>query len=102
MSIKAEAYQEWNQSAVIDKLLTGMPELVRALAEPLSRVDRITVVSTGGDSTGMNKVTGDLTQIAAQVPALFETLSGMNLSELLGKMKPIVDKPSQKKAIGAD
>ncbi|MBC8166317.1 MAG: flotillin family protein, partial [Bryobacteraceae bacterium] len=53
MNVKAEAYQEWNQSAVVDKLISGMPELVRALTEPLSRVDKITVVSTGGDHTGM-------------------------------------------------
>jgi flotillin len=89
MSVKAEAYQEWNQSAVVDKLLTGMPEIVRAMAEPLSKVDRITIVSTGGDSAGINKVTGDLTKMAAQIPALFETLSGMQMSELLGKLRPI-------------
>jgi flotillin len=67
-----------------------MPEVVRAMAEPLSKVDRITVVSTGnGDASGVYKVTSDLTKIAAQVPALFEALSGMQMSELLGKVKAI-------------
>ena len=90
MNVKAEAYQEWNQAAVVDKLLTGMPEVVRAMAEPLSKVDRITVVSTGnGDSAGVHKITADLTKMAAQVPALFEALSGMQMSELLGKVKAI-------------
>src|SRR3954452_7615443 len=74
MNVKAEAYQEFNQAAIVDKLITGMPELVRALSEPLSKVDKITIVSTGGDGAGMHKVTGDITQIAAQIPALFETL----------------------------
>ena len=32
MNVKAEAYQEYNQAAVIDKLFTSMPEIVRALA----------------------------------------------------------------------
>src|ERR1700760_449690 len=51
MNVKAEAFQEYNQAAVIDKLLSGMPEIVRALAAPLANVDRITVVSTGnGDA----------------------------------------------------
>src|SRR6476620_3790775 len=36
MNVKAEAYQEYNQAAVIDKLLTSMPEIVAALASPLS------------------------------------------------------------------
>jgi len=40
----------------------------------------------------MNKITGDITKIAAQVPALFETLSGMSMSELLSKVRTIGDK----------
>jgi flotillin len=93
MNVKAEAYQEYNQAAVIDKLLTGLPEVVRAMASPLANVDKITIVSTGnGDAAGMNKITGDLAKMAAQVPALFETLSGMNLGEMLGKVRQIGDK----------
>jgi flotillin len=93
MNVKAEAYQQYNQAAVVDKLLTGLPEVVKALASPLSNIDKITIVSTGnGDSAGMNKITGDLTKMAAQIPALFETLSGMQMSELLGKVRTIGDK----------
>ncbi|HLJ26432.1 MAG TPA: SPFH domain-containing protein [Candidatus Angelobacter sp.] len=90
MNVKAEAYQEWNQAAVVDKLITNMPEVVRAMAAPLSNVDKITIVSTGnGTSAGASKITGDMTQIAAQVPALFEALSGMNLTDLISKVKLI-------------
>src|SRR6266702_256793 len=88
MNVKAEAYLEYNQAAVIDKLFTNMPEVVRALAEPLSKVDKVTIVSTGnGDSAGVHKITGDITQMAAQVPALFEALSGMQIKDLLSKVK---------------
>ncbi len=90
MNVKAVAYQEWNQAAVVDKLITGLPEIVRALAAPLANVDKITIVSTGnGDAAGMNKITGDITKMAAQIPALFETLSGMQMSELFGKVRAI-------------
>ncbi len=93
MNVKAEAFQEYNQAAVVDKLITGLPEIVRALSEPLSKVDKITVVSTGnGDAAGAYKITGDVTKIAAQVPALFEALSGMQMSDLLGKVRMIGDK----------
>jgi flotillin len=102
MNVKAEAFQEYNQAAVIDKLLTGLPEVVRALATPLNNVDKITIVSTGnGSSSGMHKVTGDITEMAAQVPALFEALSGMPMSELLSKVRKIGDKaPRQGNAAG--
>jgi flotillin len=96
MNVKAEAYQEWNQAAVVDKLITGLPEIVRALAAPLANVDRITVVSTDGASSGMNKITGDMTKMAAQIPALFETLSGMQMSDLLGKVREISDRSNGK------
>ena len=93
MNVKAEAYQEYNQAAVFDKLITGMPDIVRALAEPLSKVDKVTIVSTGnGDAAGSYKLTGDITKIAAQVPALFEALSGMQMSDLLSKVRLIGDK----------
>jgi flotillin len=111
MNVKAEAYQEYNQAAVVDKLITGLPEIVKALAAPLANVDKITVVSTGnGTSAGLNKITGDITQMAAQVPALFEALSGMQMSDLLGKIRILGDKspksepakeePSEEKASG--
>ena len=94
MNVKAEAYQEWSQAAVVDRLISSMPELMRALAEPLSKVDKITIVSTGNDSsTGANKLVGDMTKIAAQVPALFEALSGMDIKQLMASVQAIKQKP---------
>ena len=94
MNVKAEAYQEWNQAAVVDKLLTNMADVVRAMAEPLAKVDKITIVSTGNDgAAGVNKITGDMTKIAAQVPALFEALSGMEIKQLMSSVQAIKDKP---------
>jgi len=93
MNVKAEAFQEYNQAAVVDKLITSLPEVVRALSEPLSKVDKVTIVSTGnGDAAGAYKLTGDITKMAAQVPALFEALSGMQMSDLLSKVRLIGDK----------
>ncbi|HZZ38530.1 MAG TPA: SPFH domain-containing protein [Acidobacteriaceae bacterium] len=89
MNVKAQAYQEYNQAAVVDRLIATMPEVVRAMSEPLSKVDRITVVSTGGDAAGTNKITADMAKMAAQVPALFEALSGMDLRELMANITTI-------------
>src|SRR2546427_4597402 len=103
MNVKAEAYQEYNQAAVVDKLIAGLPEVVRALAAPLANVDKITVVSTGnGTSAGLNKVTGDMVSMAAQIPALFETLSGMQMSELFSRIRQIGDKPPKPGGDGND
>jgi flotillin len=95
MNVKAEAYQGFNQAAIVDKLISSMPEIVRALAAPLANVDKITVISTGGETAGLNKITGDITKMAAQIPVLFETLSGMPLQELLAKVRLIGDKAAK-------
>jgi len=95
MHVKAEAYQEWNQAAVVDRLMSSLPEVVRAMAEPLSKVDKITIVSTGNDgAAGAYKITGDMTKIAAQVPALFEALSGMDIKQLMSNVQAIRQKPA--------
>src|SRR5437660_4398404 len=100
MNVKAEAYQEYNQAAVVDKLISSLPEVVSALASPLQKVDKITIVSTGnGDAAGMHKVTGDITKMAAQVPALFEALSGMQMSELFSKVRQIGEKSPKPDAL---
>src|SRR6266478_2574591 len=93
MNVKAEAFQEYNQAAVVDRFFTSLPDIVKAISAPLANVDKITIVSTGnGDAAGIHKLTGDVTKIAAQVPALFEALSGMQMSDLLQKVRLIGDK----------
>lgn len=89
MKVKAAAFHEYNQAAVLDKLLTGMPEIVRAIAEPLSKVDKVTIVSTGGDNghgMGASRITGDIMNMVAQVPALFELLSGTRIGDLMSRV----------------
>ncbi|MEJ7762924.1 MAG: SPFH domain-containing protein [Thermomicrobiales bacterium] len=85
MAVKAEAFQAYNQAAVIDKFLTTLPEAIRAMSEPLNKVDKITVISTGGEGggIGVNKITADMTQMIAQVPALLESLTGMRIEDMM-------------------
>jgi len=90
MKVKAAAFHEYNQAAVIDKLLSSLPEVVRAMAEPLSKVDKITIISTGdGDAAGANKIVADVTKMIAQAPALFETLAGIKIGDLFARIPAI-------------
>src|SRR2546427_822138 len=94
MKVKAAAFHEYNQAAVLDKLLTGMPEIVRAIAEPLSKVDKVTIVSTGSDNghgMGASRITGDVMNMVAQVPALFELLSGTRIGDLMSRIPALAD-----------
>ena len=83
MKKKADSWKEYNQAAVLQLLFTALPEIARAVTEPLSKTDRITLVSTGGDGTGASKLTGDVAKIMAELPAIVESLSGVDLHKLV-------------------
>ncbi|GAC1696568.1 MAG: flotillin lipid rafts scaffold protein FloT [Ktedonobacteraceae bacterium] len=105
MKVKAAAFHEYNQAAVLDKLLTNMPEIVRAIAEPLSKVDKVTIVSTGngsdGGGIGAGRLTGDIVNMVAQVPALFELLSGTRIGDLMNNIPALANTESQNGTNGA-
>jgi flotillin len=84
----------------MDKLLTSLPEVVRALAEPLSKVDKVTIVSTGnsnGTGLGASRLTTDIVNMVAQAPALFEALTGQKISDLMSHV-PVMNGASENDA----
>jgi flotillin len=105
MHLRAGAFLEYNQAAIIDKLLTGLPEVARAMSEPLRQVDKITIVSTGandGKGFGASQVTADIARMVAQVPELFETLTGVRVQDLMSKVAGIEPAPSHNGSGGAE
>ena len=100
MRKKAAAFQSYNQAAVLDKIVSGLPAVVSALATPLSKLDKITMVSTGNGGTGMDKITADMAKIVAQVPELVESLSGIKLGDLI-KALPLIGRSVEGRAAPA-
>ncbi len=91
---KAEAWKEYTQAAVIQQLLDRLPEVAAAISQPLAKTDRIVVVSTGGDGNtgaGASKITQDVNNIIAQVPATIEALTGMDLLGAIGNLPGLKD-----------
>jgi flotillin len=94
MQVRAEAYAHYNQAAMLDKLLTAMPEMARALSQSLASVDRITIVSTGDGSGGASNLTNEIAKMVAQVPEIFETITGMKVSDIMDRLQGIQQTPS--------
>jgi flotillin len=97
MEKKAEAWQKYNEAAVLQILAPLLPEIAKAVAEPLSKIDRITMVNTGGNGeVGVSKVTGELAKVITQVPPVIESLTGLRLEQLverfrnLGAQTPVI------------
>src|SRR6059036_4003952 len=49
MKKKADSWKEYNQAAVTQLILQALPEIAKAISEPLSKTGSITIVNTGGD-----------------------------------------------------
>ncbi len=89
MEKKAEAWQKYNQAAIIQQLIEALPQVAAAVAQPLSQTDRIVIINSGGDGAGASRVTADVTNIVAQVPETLEALTGVNLIQALQSLPGI-------------
>ena len=69
MRTKAEAWKQYGQAAMIDKLLESLPEVAAAVSAPLAKTDRIVMIGGGnGGSMGASQLTGDVPKIISQLP----------------------------------
>ncbi len=96
MEKKAEAWRLYNEAAVIQILAPMLPEIAKAVAEPLARVDRITLVNTGGNGdVGVSRITGEVAKVVAQVPPVLESLTGLRVDQLLDRLRAAQAAPAQ-------
>ena len=93
MSKKAEAYKQYNDAAVTQMVIDRLPELARAIAEPLARTEKIVVVDQGGSDggrTGASKITGYVTDIITTLPETVKAITGIDITEAVkGRIKPL-------------
>jgi flotillin len=90
MMKKAQAWEKYTQAAVLDTYIKALPELARAVSEPLSKVDKIVIVS-GDKELGTTKITAQVAQVLAQMPEVVKSLTGADIREFLkSKLSPEV------------
>ncbi len=95
--LKAEAFQQYNEAAVIELLVKVLPDIAGRISEPLSKMEKMVIINSGsGPGGGASKLTGDVTQIMAQLPPVLESLTGIKFEKLLAQV------PALKKAMEKD
>jgi flotillin len=84
MRVKAESFKQYNEAAVIEMIVRVLPEVAGKISEPLSKTEKMVVINSGnGPGGGASKITGDVTQIIAQLPPVLESLTGVKFEKLL-------------------
>jgi flotillin len=79
LALRADAYRQFNEAAVIQTVLSMMPEIVRAAAEPIGKIQNLTVLSTDGASD----VVRTATQTLAQASQALKGLTGIDLPAVI-------------------
>jgi flotillin len=92
MAAKARSWNDYNEAAVTDRVLEVLPQLAAAVSAPLAKTDRIVMIGGNGAATaGASRITKDVTQIVAELPALLEALTGMKFDELVKRVPGMRD-----------
>ena len=82
MEKKALAYQKYNNAAMAEMLINVLPDIAGKIAEPLTKIDKITIIGSG-DSDGVGAVAD---HVPAVMTKLFETMKetvGIDMSEIV-------------------
>lgn len=61
---KAEAMEKYGQAAVIEMVMNALPEIAKNVAEPLSKVDKITMYGDGNSAKLLQDIINGTTQVS--------------------------------------
>jgi len=92
MAKKAEAWQSYNEAAITQMFIEKMPEIARAVSEPLSKVEKIVLIGgDGSGAAGTSRITKDVTNVIAQLPPMIEALTGLRMEDLVARIPGVAD-----------
>lgn len=76
---KAEAMKKYGEAAIVEMVMNALPEIAKNVAEPLSKVDKITMYGEGNGS----KLLGDIVNGTSQVTEGIAAGMGIDIRALL-------------------
>ena len=66
---KAEAMKKYGEAAVIEMIMGALPEIAKNVAEPLSKVDKITMYGEGNSAKLLSDIVNGTTQVTEGISA---------------------------------
>src|SRR5437879_7054803 len=80
LAMRADAYKQFNEAAIIQTVLAALPEIVRAAAEPMSHIDSLTVMSADGASDLVRNATRAMIESTTAIKGL----TGLDVPDIIG------------------
>lgn len=82
MARRAESFGHYNDAARLQMMVDKLPEIARAISEPMSKIDKIVMVG-GADGGKATQLPNQVAQLVATVPTIVESLTGVDIKGLL-------------------
>ena len=97
---KAEAMKKYGEAAVIEMVMAALPEIAKNVAEPLSKVDKITMYGEGNSAKLLSDIVNGTTQVTEGLTAgMGIDIKSLLMGALGGKMavdhNPVIVVPPQ-------
>ncbi len=83
MEKKAEAYAKYNNAAITEMIINQLPEIAKAIAQPISAIDKVTVIDSGNGEGGVSSVGGYTPAVLAKVIESVKETTGFDLTEVM-------------------
>ena len=83
MEKKAEAMKKYGQAAMTQMIIEQLPEIAKAIAEPISSIDKVTIIDSGNGESGVSSVGGYTPAVLAKVIESIKETTGFDLKEVM-------------------
>ena len=83
MEKKAEAYAKYNKAAVAEMMIKVLPDIAGKIAEPLSQIDKITIIGGGEGSNGVEQVAGNVPAVMTKLFESMKETTGIDLADII-------------------
>ncbi|TMC70582.1 MAG: hypothetical protein E6J18_09790 [Chloroflexi bacterium] len=80
LAMRADAYKQFNEAAIIQTVLAALPDIVRAAAEPMGHINSLTVMSADGASD----IVRNATRAMIESTTAIKGLTGLDVPGLIG------------------
>merc|ERR1719429_813195 len=80
MRMKASAYKQYGDAAVMSLVLEALPSIAAEVAAPLARTDEIVLIG------GSNNTTNEINKLVGTLPPAVQALTGVDITGALGKI----------------
>lgn len=80
---KAEAMKKYGQAAMMEMIVNALPEMAKAIAEPLSTIDKVTIIDSGNGENGVSSMGSYVPNVLAQTIAAVKETTGLDIVEIM-------------------